>query len=927
LEGLVTEASMVTRPNKVFSATYFTSELETARYFLAADGLSAYWACGDARFGIAAGAAIDADHFKRLFAGLDENGESLLLKNPGLKKRVSAYELSVGVSKSISAAWALASPQDRESIEQAFAKSLEAVTDHVKRNAFTRLGANGKTFVRVQPNLAVFMQPDTRPVLQADGKVAIQPQLHAHLIGINLVAIDQNALPSTEARYAPYSKRSGANIPLRYLTRSLDGQPLYHGAKSWGAVQHLAFATELQKLGFHVGEIGENGTFELLPAAHEQKANLRLREFWSSRRAEIVEKLREVGLTTGEAPALAAKAAVATRRAKIATSEDAFSRWRDEAVALGIDVEHYIDNRLGFEMPAPEIRDAEIASRMIGLPARLTEFEATFTHHDLIREIASSLVGTGVEASRVDQEAEKLLSAGAILQIGETDREQIFSTAEMIRLEREIVEISARLATKPWHKIDLENLSAHCVAANLSEEQTAAMFSIADGNSIGFVDSRAGTGKTTAALPLCRSLERDFRIIATGVSWRTARMLQAELSGPDSKSQIEARALDSWLATSKTGGRFCDSRTLLLVDESSQIGVRAMHELLSEVERSGACVGFLGDRRQVLAVSAGSGIEQVARAVEAVEISKVVRQNDPQLRELVEQLAEGNVAAAMSTMADRSCIVETSGPAATVKAAVNILFEQRAAAPRDSHLLICKSNATRLALDAEVRRRLRAENVLTGDDVTVDASTPTGRAYRLALAKGDRIRFGVRCRIGEQDVINGTTATVREVEAEEDGHARIIAHIDGREEAFSSRDVTDNCGRVRLSTDYAITIWSCQGLTSRTATIVADSAFDLRDCYVALSRAKEQSFVCWDSRALNFAIRAKDGFERSAEDITVEERREHLVRQMSRWRTKSSTLDFTFDTAQLSTNDLRPTAEIAARRRALDRSADAEMSP
>jgi hypothetical protein len=217
LEGLVTEASMVTRPNKVFSATYFTAELETARYFLEADGLSAYWACGDSRFGIQASAAIDADHFERLFAGLDENGQSLLLQNRGLKKRVSAYELSVGVSKSISAAWALASPQDREAIERAFAKSLEAVTDHVQRNSFTRLGANGKHFVRVQPNIAVFMQPDTRPVLQADGKVAIQPQLHAHLIGINLVAIDEKFLPTDEAKYAPYSMQSGAKIPLRYL--------------------------------------------------------------------------------------------------------------------------------------------------------------------------------------------------------------------------------------------------------------------------------------------------------------------------------------------------------------------------------------------------------------------------------------------------------------------------------------------------------------------------------------------------------------------------------------------------------------------------------------------------------------------------------------------------------------------------------------
>jgi ATP-dependent exoDNAse (exonuclease V) alpha subunit len=265
-------------------------------------------------------------------------------------------------------------------------------------------------------------------------------------------------------------------------------------------------------------------------------------------------------------------------------------------------------------------------------------------------------------------------------------------------------------------------------------------------------------------------------------------------------------------------------------------------------------------------------------------------------------------------MADRGCIAAASGPAATVKAAVNIFFEQRAVAPQDFHLLICKSNATRLALDAEVRRRLRAEGLLTGDDVTLNASTPSGRAYRLALAKGDRIRFGVRCKIGEHDVINGTTATVKDVVAEEDGHALILADIDGREAVFSSRDVTDDRGRVRLSTDYAITIWSCQGRTGRTATIVADSAFDLRDCYVALSRAKEQSFVCWDSRALNFAIRAENGFERPPEDISVEERREHLVRQMSRWRTKASTLDFVSTQAAQPTREYDPPRTIDGQR-------------
>jgi hypothetical protein len=285
---------------------------------------------------------------------------------------------------------------------------------------------------------------------------------------------------------------------------------------------------------------------------------------------------------------------------------------------------------------------------------------------------------------------------------------------------------------------------------------------------------------------------------------------------------------------------------------------------------------------------AGTGIELVARTVEATEISKIVRQSDPQLRLVVEQLARGDVGTALETMAGRDCVIEANGQAATIKAAVDHFLGQRAAAPEKLHLLICKTNATRLALDSEVRRRLRTEGVLTGEDVRIDAVPPSGRAYRLSLAEGDRIRFGIRCEIGHHSVINGTVGTISDIVAEEDGHSLIAARVDGRELLFSSREVVDGTGRVRLSTDYTSTIWSSQGLTSHSATIVTDTAFDRRDIYVALSRAKQQSTLCVDSRALNFAIRAETGFDRSADEIAVEERREHLVRQMSRWRTKTS---------------------------------------
>ena len=169
------------------------------------------------------------------------------------------------------------------------------------------------------------------------------------------------------------------------------------------------------------------------------------------------------------------------------------------------------------------------------------------------------------------------------------------------------------------------------------------------------------------------------------------------------------------------------------------------------------------------------------------------------------------------------------------------------------------------------------------------------RACSRALSRGDRIRLGIRCNLGDHGVINGTTGTVTDIAAEQDRHALIVARIDGHELLFSSRDVVDGSGRVRLATDYASTVWSSQGQTSETATIVADASFDRRDIYVSLSRAKHRSTLCVDFRALNFAIRAETGFDRASEAISVEERREHLVRQMSRWRTKTSTLDFISD--------------------------------
>jgi hypothetical protein len=61
---------------------------------------------------------------------------------------------------------------------------------------------------------------------------------------------------------------------------------------------------------------------------------------------------------------------------------------------------------------------------------------------------------------------------------------------------------------------------------------------------------------------------------------------------------------------------------------------------------------------------------------------------------------------------------------------------------------------------------------------------------------------------------------------------------------------------------------------------------------------------------VSFAVRAETGFDRTASEISIEERREHVVRQMSKWRVKSSTLDFVASTRQHAPMDRKRQASV-----------------
>lgn len=229
------------------------------------------------------------------------------------------------------------------------------------------------------------------------------------------------------------------------------------------------------------------------------------------------------------------------------------------------------------------------------------------------------------------------------------------------------------------------------------------------------------------------------------------------------------------------------------------------------------------------------------------------------------------------------------GAEATIRSAVDQYMEAQRQAPDEKHLLIAQSNKTVRALNAEIRRRLRDDGVLTGPDHVIAAGDASGRSFRLHLAVGDRIRFGIRQDAVGDGIINGTVGRIDEI-AELDGQDLLIrAIVNGKRCEFSTEAIKDKAGRVRLGHDLAVTAYSAQGLTAETATVVLGSEYDRHTGYVALSRARGETRIVYDKSLLS--AQAKSVQELHAEQQVGDTAEiAYLATRLSRANLKTSTL-------------------------------------
>ncbi len=159
----------------------------------------------------------------------------------------------------------------------------------------------------------------------------------------------------------------------------------------------------------------------------------------------------------------------------------------------------------------------------------------------------------------------------------------------------------------------------------------------------------AGAGKTTSLAAVREAAVRaGYEVEGLAPTSRAAQKLG------------EAGMATETLQRHLTRGDRADDgqKRLYVVDESSMASTKQMHTFVERLKENDRVL-FVGDTRQHEAVEAGRPYAQLQKAgLRTAHLDEIIRQKDPALKEVVEQLARGEVRAAISNLNEQGRVHE-----------------------------------------------------------------------------------------------------------------------------------------------------------------------------------------------------------------------------------------------------------------------------
>lgn len=670
--------------------TYHADEFSNARdnYYTESERIAGEWHGGLAEeWGLKG--VVREEHFHRLTEGqhpvtgeqlvrhqtareyLNERGEMIKTM-----EHRAGWDATFSAPKSVSLT-ALVGADER--VREAHRASVSVALGEMERYVQARLGSNLPAETTGKWVAAKFEHDSARPV---NGYAA--PQLHTHVVFFNLTVTQDGE------------------------TYALQPQELYRTQQYATAVYRSELATRLKQLGYEI-ERGASGQPEIKGYSKEYL------EASSPRRRQIEEHLAEHGLRGAGAAQIAAHQ---TREGKLEiTHEKMQERHRAMAHAFGDEPDRVTDlaeTKGHIERKSPE---EKAQSAITFSKERNLEREAVTDERALLRDALKRSMGEAT-LSEIRTEFENRVKGGEFIETDHRAPGRAFTTPEMLGYEKDT--IKAMRDGQNQHapiagfetRTEVQRKHGH-----LSDSQRAAVDKILSSrDQVTALEGVAGAGKTSSLAAIRQAAEREgYKVEGFAPTSRAAQKL--------AEAGIESSTLQRHLARNQEQHE--RQKCLYVLDESSLASTKQMNEFLHRLKENDRVL-LVGDTRQHEPVEAGRPYQQLREAgIGTARLDEIMRQKDPALKEVVEQLSRGDVREAMEKLGAQGRVHEIVDREDRLKE----IAREYAAKPEGT-LVVSPDNQSRREINEVIHRTMQ-------DNGHVDARE---QKYRVMVARQEITR-------------------------------------------------------------------------------------------------------------------------------------------------------------------------------------------
>ena len=701
--------------------------------------------------------SVGAEEFARLSEGQHpESGEQLIKHQPARTyeneygKEITSVEHRAGWDATFSAPkcvslTALVGGDER--VRQAHRESVRVALGEFERYTQARIGNIHAPETTGKFIAATFEHDTARPV---DGYAA--PQLHTHVVIFNMT-----------------ERENGQ-------TRALQERSLFQSQQYATSVYRSELAMRLQRLGYEI-ERGKHGQPEIKGYTQEYL------DASSPRREQIKRHLQEIGR---EGAGAAQVAAHRTRDGKeIHSPEVVLQRHRELAAQYGHQADRVVAQaREHTQLHTPRSDKTEVQTeRQAVTYARNHVFERSAVQDE--RSILQAAISRSMAQATYEQvrhEFAQRVQRGEFVVIGPVEGRAapLYTTAEMVRMEQEIIgrmqsgnqrTYNDPMLVAPPLRIAIED--RHTELSRAQREVVDDIF-VSREKIVGF-DGVAGSGKTTTLAVIREGAEAEgYKVEGFAPTSRAAQKL--------SEAGIETSTLQRHLARGEQPGT--GHKRFYVLDESSLASTRQMHDFLERLHARDRVL-LVGDTRQHEAVEAGRPFAQLQEAgMRTVRLEEIVRQKDPELKQAVEQLARGQVGAAVDNLNRQGRVHEVKEHEERITA----IAREYAKSP-GSTLVVSPDNLSRSEINQRIHAELQSRGIVSKEEHFVQTLVPrqemTGadRSWAQQYQVDDTLRYSRSSR--ETGIEKGEYTRVKSIDVQ--NNLLTVRRGDGSETTYDPR--------------------------------------------------------------------------------------------------------------------------------------------